>query len=376
MKVTLLTGFLGAGKTTTLKRILREHGAAEQFGVIVNDLSELEVDGELIRNGDLVSEKNGTLVSLTNGSISDRNREGFHAALRRMQTRGLPHVLIEASGGADPAVLIEDLAALPGIALHAVIALVDARALLHDYEGGARLARPSATFAERLLVGQLATASVIALSKTDLVDGQPLETMLRALGTLNSAATLTACTYGKLDARFLLAAPRYDLPSLRSRRNGRHTLTPAECDIGTDVIRDSRPFHPQRFYELYRDRLGLGIFRSKGFLWFASRPDDAFLWNQSGGTMGLEWLGTWRASILNDPRLLREERELLEQKLATAHPLFGDRDCELTIIGTSKDREIFTRELAACFCTEEEVSHWQRGKPFPDPWPKNIKTLV
>lgn len=376
MKVTLLTGFLGAGKTTTLKRILRENSAVEKFGVIVNDLSELEVDGELIRNGDLVSEKDGTLASLTDGSISDRNRDAFHTALRQMQARGLRHILIEASGGTDPAVLIEDIAAVPGIDLHAVIALVDARALLHDYEGGVRLARANADPAERLLTGQLLSASVIALSKTDLVDAQTMEAMLRALGTLNPAATLTACTYGKLDARFLLAAPLYDLPSLRSRRDDPHSLTPAACDIGTDVIRDSRPFHPQRFYELYHDRLGLGIFRSKGFLWFASRPDDVLLWNQAGGAMGLEWLGTWRATVLNDPRLLPEEREHLEQKLATAHPLFGDRGCELTVIGTAKDREIFTRELAACFCTEEEVSRWRRGQPFSDPWPKNINTVV
>lgn len=381
MKATLFTGFLGAGKTTTLARILRENQAAQKFGVIVNDLSELEVDGELIRNGDLVSEKAGTLASLTGGALDGHNRDAFREALRMMKSSGVRHVLIEASGSSDPGAILEEISesgeAVPG----AVVALVDCRALLHDYAGGDQLVSPGGgeesgpPTASHLLARQLVTASVIALSKSDLVDGPALEKILRALAGLNPSATLAACTYGKLDTRLFLEAAPYDVCAMASRRAGAARLTAEECDIGNTVIRDVRPFHPQRFYDYYRERLGLGIFRSKGFLWFASRPDEVLLWNQAGGAMGLEFLGTWRAAILEDSTLLVEEREHLMDQLANTHPVFGDRGCELTIIGTARDREIFCAGLQKCFCTEAEVLRWKEGGNFSDPWPKTMKMV-
>jgi G3E family GTPase len=381
MKVTLLTGFLGAGKTTTLARILRDHHTTEKFGVIVNDLSDLEVDGELIRNGDLVSEKNGTLASITGGALSDHNRDAFHDALRRMQADGLRHILIEASGSADPTAIIEELASFGQVELGAVIALVDARSLLHDYSGGRDLAMSANSegsdvpTASHLLVRQLTTASVIALSKSDLVSESALENILRSLARLNPSATLAACTYGKLDPRLFLDVAPYDSAHNQAYRSGGASLTAAACDIGNTIIRDSRPFHPKRFHDLYREHLGLGIFRSKGFLWFASRSNQVLLWNQAGGAMGLEFLGTWRAGVLADPRLLPEEREELTKQLAGAHPVFGDRGCELTIIGTARDRDIFCKALCGCFCTDAEVLWWKQGKSFADPWPKGIKQM-
>jgi len=382
MKVTLLTGFLGAGKTTTLSRIIRDHNITEKFGVIVNDLSDLEVDGELIRNGDFVSENDGTLASITGGSLSDHNRDAFHDALRKMQGRGLRHILIEASGSSDPTVIIEELTVFGQIELGAVIALVDARALLHDFDGGldlaayANIAESETPTASHLLARQLSAASVIALSKSDLVDESALQKMLRSLAKLNPSATLAACTYGKLDPRLFIDAPPYNIVEYQIRRGRSAPLTAVSCDIGNTIVRDPRPFHPQRFYDLYRESLGLGIFRSKGFLWFASRPDQVLLWNQAGGAMGLELLGTWRAAVLNDSALLPEERQHLAQQLAGTHPVFGDRGCELTIIGTTKDREIFCRGLSECFCTDTEVLWWQQGKSFTDSWPKTIKTIT
>jgi len=377
MKVTLLTGFLGAGKTTTLSRIIRDHNITEKFGVIVNDLSDLEVDGELIRNGDFVSEKDGTLASITGGSLSDANRDAFHDALQRMQARNLRHVLIEASGSSDPSAIIEELDAFGGVELGAVIALVDSRALLHDYACGRDLSdlEFEVPKAGHLLIRQLTAASVIALSKSDLVDETSLEEMLRFLAKLNPMASITACNYGKLDPRLFIDAPRYRSAEHQPLRTGTAPLTAAACDIGNTIIRDPRPFHAQRFYDHFRERLGLGIFRSKGFLWFASRPDQVLLWNQAGGAMGLEFLGTWRAAVVNDPALLPEEREQLVQQLAGKDPVFGDRGCELTIIGTARDREIFCRGLSDCFCTDAEVRWWKQGRPFADPWPKTIRQI-
>lgn len=375
MKTTLLTGFLGAGKTTALKRLLRETASSEKVGVIVSDLSELEVDGELIRNGDIVSEKNGTLASFTGGSLDEFHRDAFLTTLTQMRRRGLDHVLIEASGSADPVAIIDVLSTSSDTKQGVVAALVDARAFQHDFDFGRSLLGENASepTASHLLRRQLKAADVIALSKSDLVEISALEKILRNLGRINPGATLTACTYGKLDRQLLAARSR---AFWGSSSNNCAPLTPDSCDIGNTVIRDPRPFHPQRFYELYRDRLGMGIFRTKGFLWFASRSTDVLLWNQAGGAMGLEFLGTWRSAVLADSRLLPEEREHLEEQLASAHPIFGDRGCELTVIGTQRDREIFCDEMRACFCTAAEVAMWQSGTEFPDPWPKSLKQVA
>ncbi|MEM1058361.1 MAG: GTP-binding protein, partial [Verrucomicrobiota bacterium] len=324
-------------------------------------------------NGDLVSEKDGTLASFTGGPLDGRHRTAFLDKLDQMRRLGLDHILIEASGSADPTAILDALAAAPGIEEGVVLALVDARALELDFAHGRGLLEKTAEAPALLLLQrQLQAADVLALSKTDLVEDSALEEILRNLALLNPAAALTVCTYGQLDDRLLKdrghafrAAPP----------TGGGPLTPEACDIGTTVIRDSRPLHPQRFYDLYRERLGLGIFRTKGFLWLASRPDDVLLWNQAGGTMGFELLGTWRAAILANPGLLPEERQQLEGMLADGHPVFGDRSCELTVIGTKRDREVFCGEFQAAFCTGEEVAAWQAGEAFPDPWATTLRRV-
>lgn len=153
---------------------------------------------------------------------------------------------------------------------------------------------------------------------------------------------------------------------------------PGEEDglISAIVIRDLRPLHPQRFCDLYREHLPLGLYRSKGFLWFASRSDQCLLWHQAGGAMGLELISYWRAHILeHDTRLLPEEREHLGNKMRDTHSVFGDCACELTLIGLPRDRDRFATSLRDCFCTEAEIERWQAGGDFPDPWPKRLKLL-
>ncbi|WP_009961442.1 CobW family GTP-binding protein [Verrucomicrobium spinosum] len=379
MQITLITGFLGAGKTTFLKRILREQGPSVRFGVIVNDLSELEVDGELIRLGHSVSEEDGTLISLYHGSISDTRRRDFGRALRQMQEAGVSHVLVETSGGSRPGEVIEELKSCGGAVLHAVACLVDARALVHDYDGGPGLLRillenedTGRRTTENLLAEQLQSASFVIITKVDTMDEHSLPVLIRTMQILNPQAQLLASAYGKIDFRTLLHAPPYSLPASPSR------LPTSEADeIGYTVIRDARPLHPQRFYDQYRLRLGTGLFRSKGFIWLASRPDQVLLWNQAGGALGLEFLAIWRAHILEtDRRLAPEEIAHLKAKLADAHPVYGDRLCEITLIGLKRDRDIFARGLDQCFCTEQEIAHWKRGGAFIDPWPRQLRKLA
>ncbi|MDB6077785.1 MAG: GTP-binding protein, partial [Akkermansiaceae bacterium] len=325
------------------------------------------------RLGDGVSEKDGSLISLYSGSISEGRSGDFAAAVTAMKARSTAHLLIETSGGTRPSAIIEQLLAVEGVTLGAVATLVDARMLLHDYSGGPGLIRRlegDPVFTDLLLAEQIQSASFIVLTKLDMIPADQLTPMFRTLQELNPWATLAACAYGNMDAAILLDAPPYQ------RRRG-ITLAPEAADtIGSVVVRDARPLHPRRFYELFQKRLGVGLFRSKGFIWFPSRDHQVLLWNQAGGAMGLEFLGIWRAHVLaTDTRLLAEERTLLRERMATTDPLFGDRYCELTPIGLERDRMSFAKHLQACFCTEEEVRKWQAGEVFEDPWPKELANL-
>lgn len=377
MRITLITGFLGAGKTTLLRRFISEQSGASRTGVIINDLSHLEVDGELVRMGDLVSEKDGTLISIHTGSISGTRRDDFVKALGSMAESGMEHLIIETSGSTEPGVVIGEILASGIGTLHAVVTLVDARMLLHDYDGGEKLlaipAHDSGRLtAEGLLIGQLRAASVIVLTKLDIVPEDQLMPMLRVIQAINPDATLVCCAHGNIEPSVILQAP----PNTPRDSDGVAASPTRESLIESIVIRDPRPLHPQRFFDLYRERLGVGLFRSKGFIWFASRPGLVLLWNQAGGAMGLEFLATWRAHVLeNDTRLLAEEKDHLRQQLEALHPLFGDRSCELTLIGHDRDLDIFGNGLMDCFCTDGEIDHWRDGGTFPDPWPANLKVM-
>jgi G3E family GTPase len=295
-----------------------------------------------------------------------------------MRQSGIRHLLIETSGGADPRIVIEEILSAGVGELHTVATFVDARMLLHDYDGGRHLLdlleRPAEiSSAEALLIEQLQVASVIVITKLDIVQEELLSPVLRALQTINPTATLVGGAHGHVHRSVLLDTPAYQSPQIDITTK---SITGRKNEIGSRVIRDPRPLHPQRFFDLYRDRLGIGLFRSKGFIWFASRPGHVLLWNQAGGAMGLEFLATWRTHVLeHDKRLLSEEKDLLKRQLDELHPLFGDRSCELTLIGHARDLENFGADLMGCFCTDAELAHWQDGGDFSDPWPANLKIL-
>jgi G3E family GTPase len=143
------------------------------------------------------------------------------------------------------------------------------------------------------------------------------------------------------------------------------------------VFRDLRPFHPQRLYDACQTQLGTGLYRTKGFLWLASRPGQVLLWQQSGSQIALELTGYWRAEMVHNRNgeLLPEEVERLKAKVEAEHPVFGDRHNELTLIGLKAAREAFFTALQEALCSDEEVAAWQRSEDFPDPWPKSIRRI-
>lgn len=390
MHVTILSGFLGSGKTTLLRRLLREEKTL-RLAVIVNDMSGLEVDGDLVRGGHRVSEKENTLISIHAGSISGSQRQSFAAALDAWQGRtDIDHVIVETSGSTHPWALIEEIASRPSYKLDTFATLVDAKAFSEDYGGGEGLKERLAFGAParrrdtaHLLADQIRFASVIFLTKTDRLPAARLHPIIQCLQGINGRVQLVPVTYGKISAAHVLGTNTFRLQRARQLYAENQHLMPEQpgeaesYDISSTVICDARPFHPRRLWDLFQTRLGQGVHRSKGFIWLASRDALVLLWNQAAGSINLELMAYWKAAIVADPlgRLLPEEREELRRQLETAHPIFGDRLNELTIIGTARDREQFVNELHGAFCTPDEVTHWQGGGAFDDPWPQTLKWI-
>lgn len=194
-QVSLITGFLGPGKTTALKRFRRTLDPTSKIGVIVSDFSKRDVDGKVINHGHSVSEANWTLIPLRPGSIFSRRRDEFTGALLTMQARGINHLLIEPSGGSDPWRLIEGIRATPGATLHAVVGMVDARALHHDFGNGDDLLESRE---EHFPAGQIRAAKWIDLSKVDLISDTVLEQILQSLRTPTPTVQIKACAYDRI----------------------------------------------------------------------------------------------------------------------------------------------------------------------------------
>ena len=144
------------------------------------------------------------------------------------------------------------------------------------------------------------------------------------------------------------------------------------------VIEDDRPFHPQRLWDICHQYLDKRIYRSKGFFWLASRDKHSYLWQQAAGGISLEIIGSWRAGIVEDENhgLSQMEIELLTEQLSKETGRFGDRSCDLTVIGNKSKVDRFTDELKSCFLTDEEIKLWENGHKFDDPWPKRIVKMV
>lgn len=387
MRVTLLSGFLGSGKTTLLRALLR-HPAAPKVAVIVNDMSALEVDGDLVREGHQVSETAGNLKSLYTGSIGSDQRPAFSLALEEWKDRtDVEHLVVETSGSTHPWPLIEEVLRHPAYQLDTFATLVDAKAFIEDYGAGKVLferlvanEESGRRSPENLLAEQIQFASLIILTKTDRVQAEDLPFVIRCLEILNPHARILPVTRGAVSPARLLgpggfSADRALLLARAWRQNQEGARALEDHGIGSTVLCDPRPLHPMRLWHLIRHHLGCGIYRSKGFIWMPSRDDQVLLWNQAAGSVELELLAYWRAALARNPHgiLLPEEIAALKDHLKDSHPQFGDRLNELTVIGTPKDREEFVPRLEACFCTPAEIAHWQAGGTFEDPWPKQLK---
>ncbi|MEN0004406.1 MAG: GTP-binding protein [Bacteroidota bacterium] len=392
--VVILNGFLGSGKTTLFRNLLAQASKKDlPVCVVVNDMSELDVDGELIGNTDIVENNNLIFQSIHSCVLSSKKGiEKLDDALKQLLSSQQPDlIIIETSGSCHPMPLIEFFKSQAHLKLTGVLALVDSLMLAHDYNYGQQLIplmRHNLEHQKRdminLLVEQIMFCSHLLLTKADRIKKDKLPAIANFIQPINPFVSIFSVLFGQLSIDQILEMPEYDFHRIAQLVDELKPVLEAEAhgdrpyNMATRVIRDDRPFHPQRLWKVCHQYLDQGIYRSKGFFWLSSRDKISLLWNQAAGSINLELIGYWRSGILEeeDNGLNEMEITMLKEMLAKETGRFGDRHCHLTVIGDKAQVDRFTEALRACFLTEDEIEYWQSGGTFPDPWPKNMVKIL
>ena len=388
--IVILNGFLGSGKTTLFRSLLSQSKRKDiSVCAIVNDMSELDVDGELISNSAIVEKDEKILQSINSNILS--SKEGLQKldqAINKLLSNNDPDlIIIETSGSCHPMPLIKYFKNHNKVYLTGVLALVDSLMISQDFNCGKNLIpemQQNMQHGKRgpinLLVEQILFCSHVILTKEDRINNFDLKKISNHINQINPFASIDSIIFGKLSIESLFEINEYNYYNVERLFKELQPVLDLEenndrpYNLATRVIKDDRPFHPQRLWDVCHQFLDKRIYRSKGFFWLASRDNQSLLWNQSAGSISLEILGTWRAAILEDKQhgLLDEEVKLLRQKLSNELGRFGDRCCDLTIIGDKQQVDQFSEKIRSCFLTEKEIQQWQNGDKFKDPWPKNI----
>ncbi|MEC9480696.1 zinc metallochaperone GTPase ZigA [Alteromonas macleodii] len=390
LPVTVLSGFLGAGKTTVLNHILNNRDGL-RVAVIVNDMSEINIDAATVKNEISFNRAEEKLVEMSNGCICCTLREDLLEEIERLAHEGkYDYLVIESTGISEPLPVAEtftfadeDGKSLSEISrLDSMVTVVDALNFLKDYdeakflnEVGESLGEEDERSVADLLVEQVEFADILLISKTDLVSEQELARLKSILQTLNTEAIQIPIEHGKVPLDKVLNTGRFSFeraqqsPGWLKEMRGEHVPETEEFGISSFSYEARRPFDPQKFYDFIHSKDIAGkLIRSKGFFWLATRPQLAGSWSQAGGmarygAAGLFWKAVPKEQWPEDPEYLKAiEEQWMEP--------FGDMRQELVFIGQGLNKNDIIERLDRCLLTDEQLIQGHHvWAEMPDPFP-------
>ncbi len=375
--VTVLSGYLGSGKTTLLNHILTNK-EQKKIAVIVNDMSEVNIDASMIKQGSF-SRTEEKMVELQNGCICCTLREDLIIEVERLVKSGdIDYIVIESTGISEPIPVAQTFTYMDEelninlaefCRLDTMVTVVDGNRFWHDFASGETLLdRKQATDASDqrevvdLLIDQIEFADVILLNKTDLIEENDVKELHSVLQKLNPVAKVYNTVNSQVSLDTVLHTHLFDFERASQgagwikELNEEHIPETDEYGISSFVHRSKRPFHPQRWKQ-WLENWPEDVVRAKGFFWLATRNDMTGLISQAGTSITLQGAGEWVAAYPEDERnqLLKEEPQLLE----SWDPIYGDRMNEIVFIGVQMSQEDISASLDECLLTDTEMeSDW------------------